>query len=279
MVHDLLPLTHPHWFPPQAVEHFRGWWATVSRCADALVCNSRVTAEAAAQCLTPVPGRCSPLIEAVGLGATLPEADDEDPHTDMSSEEAQWLAHLMQGPAPVLVVGTVEPRKGVATVVQAMERHWAQSATTPLVMVGRAGWMVQDLVAHLQSHPQAGRLLHWRPHASDVLLRRLYRCGAVLVMASHAEGYGLPVAEALATGLPVLARDIAVFREVAGDRAHYWPAHQEQEADTQALHAALQNLLAQGAPARLAAPLNGPDWAECAWAALGLVLGPGQRAL
>lgn len=279
MVHDLLPLTHPHWFPPQAVDHFRGWWATVSRCADALVCNSRVTADAAAQCLAPLPGRRRPLIEAVGLGATLPEADDEHPGHGLSSEEQLWLDHILRGPEPVLVVGTVEPRKGVPTVVQAMERHWAQSGQTPLVLVGRAGWMVQDLVAQLQSHPQAGRLLHWRQHASDALLRRLYQRSALLIMASHAEGYGLPVAEALAAGMPVLARDIPVFREVAGAAAHYWPAHQDLLADTQALHAALQHLLSEGRPARLAAPAARLDWAECTWRALGLVLGPGLRAL
>jgi len=127
------------------------------------------------------------------------------------------------------MVGTVEPRKGVATVVEAMQRWWQAGGGHPLVIAGRAGWMIHELEGRLRSHPELGRRLFWLEHVRDAQLSALYAHAEVLVMASHGEGYGLPVVEALSRGLPVLARDLPVFREIAGSAAGFFAAPQEND--------------------------------------------------
>jgi FkbM family methyltransferase len=286
-VHDLLPLSHPQWFPPEAVAHFRGWWGTLSRCADVLVCNSDATAQSVRDALQRQPngplGLRTPIVQAIGLGAHLPQAADP--------AQGDPLAHYNGLQEAVLVVGTVEPRKGVDTVLDAMERLWAQGSNNPLVVVGRPGWMVPELAARLQQHPQQGQRLHWLQDASDATLAALYAQCRLLVMASHAEGYGLPVVEALTVGLPVLARDIPVFREIAGPHARYWgavPATDNGQAsgqaacpapqtDAAALEAALR--LALSGPRGPRQPVPMPSWEASLNRLLPLLLGAGAACL
>lgn len=276
MVHDLLPLSHPQWFPPAAVAHFQGWWATLARTANLLVCNSQATAQAVLQALLDSPcharsGR-PPVVQAIGLGANL------DPGArPASAAHAAALSAISGLENAVLVVGTIEPRKGVDTVVDAMEQLWAQGHRNPLVLVGRAGWMTQPLQERLRHHPEIGQRLHWLEQADDPTLAHLYGHSRLLVMASHAEGFGLPVVEALRAGLPVLARDLPVFREIAGPHANYWSAPQPGAgSDAQALHAALCEVL-QGPPRRH--PVSVADWDSALARLVPLLLGPGATCV
>lgn len=276
MVHDLLPLSHPQWFPPEAVEHFQGWWGTLARTADVLVCNSQATAQAVRAALSDSPGgaRSSrpPVVQAIGLGANLDEA--ASPTQANPTPELDAITGLEDA---ILVVGTIEPRKGVDTVIDALEALWAQGIERPLVLVGRAGWMTQALQERLHRHPQLGQRLHWLQQANDATLAHLYRHCRLLVMASQAEGFGLPVVEALRAGLPVLARDLPVFREIAGLHAHYWSAPEVGTgADAQALKAALCEVL-RGPPRRSPVPV--PGWEESLARLLPLLLGPGAACV
>lgn len=251
MVHDLLPISHPHWFPPTAVRHFRGWWQTVCRTAHILACNSRATAASVAQHWLPnapplCPPRPLPVVAAVGLGADLEVTRPASNCVDGSEAwdaPPGYAAAMRAGDRalrPVLMVGTVEPRKGVATVVEAMQRWWQAGGGHPLVIAGRAGWMIHELEGRLRSHPELGRRLFWLEHVRDAQLSALYAHAEVLVMASHGEGYGLPVVEALSRGLPVLARDLPVFREIAGSAAGFFAAPQQNDPAWGAAGAAVQ---------------------------------------
>ena len=80
------------------------------------------------------------------------------------------------------------------------------------------------LAARLKKHPQNGQQLFWCHQPGDALLAHLYKCSDVLVAASIGEGFGLPLIEAAHHRLPILARDIPVFREVAGSYARYFSA-------------------------------------------------------
>jgi hypothetical protein len=112
-------------------------------------------------------------------------------------------------------------------------------------------------------HPQRGRRLHWVDDVDDGRLAQLYATSGLLVMASHGEGYGLPIGEAASAGCRLLLRDLPVFREVAGARARYF--------DTpEALLLALRGL-SHGSPAEwpdLAQPAW-PTWAQSAQAMVG----------
>ena len=122
-----------------------------------------------------------------------------------------------------LMVGTLEPRKEHALVLDAFERLWADGHDVQLCIVGKQGWMAEDVVSRLRSLERTEPRLKWLENADDQALAHLYRNSACLIAASRDEGYGLPIVEAAHHALPVLARDIPVFREVGGDWASYFP--------------------------------------------------------
>jgi len=121
-----------------------------------------------------------------------------------------------------LSVSTIEPRKGYAQLLTAFEQLWRGGADANLVIVGKQGWNVEELVQTLRDHPEGGRRLFWLKGISDEDLERVYKSSACLIFASEAEGFGLPIVEAARHGLPLLLRDIPVFREIAGPYATYF---------------------------------------------------------
>jgi len=121
-----------------------------------------------------------------------------------------------------LMVGTVEPRKEHAQTLAAFERLWANGHDANLVIVGKQGWMVESLVERLRSHSEAGRRLFWLQGISDAYLERIHAASTCFVAGSLAEGFGLSLIEAARHRLPIIARDIPVFREVCGDHAFYF---------------------------------------------------------
>ena len=128
----------------------------------------------------------------------------------------------LRGHTTFLMVGTLEPRKGHALVLDAFEQLWRDGLELNLVIIGKQGWMVDELVERLRSHPQRGERLLWLQGVSDEQLEVIYARSHCLIAASEGEGFGLPLVEAAARGLPIVARDIPVFREVAADHAHYF---------------------------------------------------------
>jgi glycosyltransferase involved in cell wall biosynthesis len=88
--------------------------------------------------------------------------------------------------------------------------------------VGKQGWMVNELLEKMTRHPQFNQKLFWLAAISDEYLELLYTKCQCLIVASEGEGFGLPLIEAAMHGLPIIARDIPVFREVAGEHAFYF---------------------------------------------------------
>lgn len=152
------------------------------------------------------------------------------------------------------MVGTVEPRKGHAQTLAAFERLWAQGSDVDLVIVGRQGWMVEPLVARLRTHAEHSKHLFWFEGASDDTLLSLYETSSALLLASEGEGFGLPLIEAAHHKLPVIARDLPVFREVAGEHAFYFSGTSDDS-----LYDALNRWLAQYAVNRVPSP-EGIRW-------------------
>ncbi len=116
----------------------------------------------------------------------------------------------------MLAVGTVEPRKNHATLLDAFERVLLDDPDAHLVVVGRPGWHNEEVLARLDGHRELGRRLHWYRSAGDDLLAVLYAHARVVAVASVTEGYGLPVIEALSHGVPVVSSDGGALREAGG---------------------------------------------------------------
>ena len=127
------------------------------------------------------------------------------------------------------MVGTIEPRKGHEQVLSAFESLWRGDLDANLVIVGKQGWMVEQLIDRIRAHPELGKRLFWLEGPGDDQLQRLYEVSNCLLVASLGEGFGLPLLEAAVHGLPILARDLPVFREVAGDCATYFRGSEPQE--------------------------------------------------
>lgn len=136
----------------------------------------------------------------------------------------------------ILMVGTIEPRKGHAQVLDAFELLWLKELNVKLIVVGRQGWHVDELANRLLLHTEFGKRLLWLSNVDDAELEDLYKTADGLVMASEAEGFGLPLVEAAQHGVPLLVRDLAVFREVVEDCATYFRAKSGAELAPQLHH-------------------------------------------
>ena len=123
----------------------------------------------------------------------------------------------------VLHVGTLEPRKNVATLLAAWPRlRVAMADAPPLVLCGKLGWQPESIEGDLARAGAEG-WLRWLGYAPDETLAALYDRAALLVCPSHYEGFGLPLVEAMSAGTPIVCSDIPVFREVAAGAAIFVP--------------------------------------------------------
>jgi glycosyltransferase involved in cell wall biosynthesis len=130
------------------------------------------------------------------------------------------------------MVGTIEPRKGYAQALSAFERLWSAGVDVRLALVGKQGWMVDGLVKRMVRHPELGKRLFWLKGISDAYLEEVYAASTCLLAPSEAEGFGLPLIEAARHKLAILARDIPVFREVAGEHAAYFSGNDPEDLAT-----------------------------------------------
>jgi glycosyltransferase involved in cell wall biosynthesis len=220
VIYDLLPLILPGCFNTGVYLSYRTWLKCVAGLADGAICISRSTAHELGKWLTPHPvERMKPLnIDYFHLGADI---ESSNPNGGVSMADEKFIGQLAKRNS-VLMVGSLEPRKGYAQTLGAFEELWRAGEDVLLIIIGKAGWKTEGLVKHLRTHPESGKHLFWFEKASDELLLKLYDDASALLMASEGEGFGLPLIEAARHGLPIIARDLPVFREVAGDHAFYF---------------------------------------------------------
>ena len=257
VVYDLLPVQMPQHFPEQAAATHHHWLTAVAA-GDGAICISRAVADELFDWLQRYgsqnhrPFR----IDWFHLGSDLQSSKSSPGMAEVDLRKlAQW------GDRALLMVGTVEPRKRHGLVLDAFELLWREGSNLKLIVIGKAGWNISTLIHRMRAHPEAGRRLIWIEQASDELLQQAYyRCQG-MIAASDGEGFGLNLVEAARAGLPILARDIPVFREVAGLHASYFA---EAEADSLAgeIRAWVRSITLGTAPSSRGMPLL--TWQESA---------------
>jgi glycosyltransferase involved in cell wall biosynthesis len=229
LVYDLLPILRPEFFPDGANVTHEEWLRTIAECASGLICISNAVADELRRYLerNPPRRRDQLMINAVHLGADITTST---PRIGLPNKSEEVFPQL--GVDPIfLMVGTIEPRKGHLQSIAAFERLWRDGYQVNLVIMGKEGWThlppsqrrtIPEIVDRLRNHPALGKRLFWLGGTSDEILLKLYKRADALLMASEGEGFGLPLIEAAQHGLPIIARDLPVFREVAGDNAYYF---------------------------------------------------------
>lgn len=267
VVYDVLLVDHPEWFSQGASQRFICWLETVSELSTGLVCISQATAEAVKDWLLyfpPTRADCLK-IDYFHLGADI---DQSIPSGGLPDNAESVVAALQSAPT-VLMVGTVEPRKGHTQALNAFDLLWQNSVEVNLVIVGNHGWNVAALAKQLDAHPELGQRLFWLKGISDKYLNKVYAASAVLLAASLGEGFGLPLIEAAQRQLPIIARDLPVFREVAGDRAFYFGGEQPEQ-----LAAAIEKWLALYQNGDIPSSANMPwlTWSESTQQLLNVIL-------
>lgn len=227
-VHDLLPLRFPQYFPPASDKDYEKWLRAVLK-MDGALCVSRTVADD----LRDWAGNWGPPRQRpfrIGWFHHGADIEQATPTLGLPKGAAQDLA-VFATRRSFLMVGTIEPRKGHMQVLDAFDQFWSQGLDVNLIIAGAEGWRdlrrdmrrtIPQIVARLRSHPERGRRLFWVKGPSDEYLEKIYTASSCLIAASEGEGFGLPLIEAARHKLPIIARDIPVFREVAREHALYF---------------------------------------------------------
>jgi glycosyltransferase involved in cell wall biosynthesis len=257
--YDLLPILLPTGIPKSFVEDFRYWCDNVLARSDAIITISPTVARDVAGFLAAThPGTpASARIDSFRLGC-----DVEVPAG--AGAIRQGIRRLFKDVAAIpvfIAVGWLDPRKNQQMLLDALPQLHAEGVRARLVLFGKRGPAARAILARLRNEPFLKTHVTWIEDASDSEINYAYRHCTALLYPSLAEGFGLPLVEALSVRTRVFASDIPVFREIAPGHAVFFDPH-----DPAALAGLLARFCQHG---EFAAPLAGqpfawPDWRESA---------------
>ena len=265
-VHDLIPLDHPEYARPGDDAKHALRIATVAEIADVIVTNSRDTAE-----------RLTPHLEAAGRDPSAGAPPIVVAHLGIPDAPPRPPARLAPGAPPYFaVISTIEARKNHLLLLNLWRRLAGRHgpSTPKLVVVGRRGWEIESVIDLLERLPAAREHVLEAGSLSDEALAVLMSGARAVLMPSLVEGFGMPVAEALAVGVPVIASRIPAHEEIAEGFADLL-----DPLDGPAWLAAVEDYAAEGSERRAAqcariAAYRPPTWAAHFAAVRPTVLGP-----
>lgn len=220
VVYDILPIQFPQfWTQDVSITH-KLWLNSIIKYSSKLICISKAVSEDLNIYINIHKNEFLeiPKIEWFHLGADI---ENSQPTKGMPSNANEILQKLNDTKS-FLMVSTLEPRKGYLQTLKAFEQLWNDGVDVLLVIVGKLGWMMDDLKNKLDTHPERDKRLLWLTGISDEYLNKIYKSSTCLLVSSEAEGFGLPLIEAAQHKKPIIARDIPVFQEVAGKCAYYF---------------------------------------------------------
>jgi len=204
-VHDLIPIDHPEWFSRGFSSWYRGLMPLLVRSAQHLIAVSEFTRSRLIDLFSLKPEKVSVVLN--GIGPEFTPRDDE--------EVARVKTRLGLPPGPyVLYVGSIEPRKNLVRLLLAWERVHAQCPDLQLVITGVKG-EVHSAVRIDKIPPR----VTFTGYVEDAELPALYSGALIFVYPSIYEGFGLPPAEAMACGAPVITSNRTSLPEVVGSAA------------------------------------------------------------
>lgn len=203
LVHDLIPISHPEFCRPGESKRHRQRMRTVLDSAAGVIANSAATRDALLE-FARRERRPEPPCEVAWLAS--PDEVDATP--------------VPSGNRPTFVmIGTIEGRKNHLLLLHLWERLAKElgPATPKLVLIGQRGWEADEVFALLDRSPRLKGYVRELGRCDNATMLGWLDQARALLMPSFIEGFGIPVIEALQRGVPVIASDLPVFREIAGD--------------------------------------------------------------
>lgn len=219
-IYDLIPITHPQFCHGNTVNNFISYVGAYLQYADLIMASTESTLDAI-RSLEDQLGLPHVPSYATWLGADFMIKKGEDEEVDQEAVQAAEAGSY------VLMVGTIEPRKNHSYILKAFEKYlFAKNLN--LIFAGRIGWNMDAFMDALDSHPQKDKRLFHLVNMNDASIDYLYQHAFCVAFPTYNEGFGLPMIEAFERGIPVIAADIPVLREVAGDTARYCDIKSEE---------------------------------------------------
>ena len=251
LVHDLIPIEFPEYARPSGAALHRRRIETVASAIaatrGAAIVNSAATGRSLQSWLAPG----TPIHVALLGTEALP-----DPAPPIAGAAVQDRPYFV-------CLGTIEPRKNHLLLLH-LWRHLAETlppeSVPRLVVIGRRGWENEQIVDMLERCPALVGHVEELGGIPDARLSALLRGARALLMPSFAEGYGMPVAEALSVGTPVICSDLPALREVGGEVPDYL-----DPLDGPGWKAAILDHAASG-PRLIAQLARLPHWHDPTWA-------------
>jgi alpha-1,2-rhamnosyltransferase len=241
--YDLIPLHHPEFcIDGLLVPLYRDWLDHAVKQLDFYIAISKTVSGGLADYArdSGLRAHVQPeRFESFRLGADFSQAAPDGP----TRPELWQLFPSERAHSPYLCVGTIEPRKNHRYLLDAFDLVWRHDPRAKLCIVGGVGWKCEEVVDRVRQHPLHGKSLFMFNDVSDAELRFCYERAKTLIFPSIVEGFGLPIVEALHFGLPALASDTPIHREVGEDYCAYFDLH-----DPRSLAAMILLMERQNAP-------------------------------
>lgn len=229
VIYDLIPLTHPQFVGGARSRDFLTYLRTAASHSDALVAISQTVCRELGDWLSQ---RAANIAQPTPRIGSFPLGWQIKATTGQIRGEIQQLFDRTQPTTPYLTVATFDPRKNHRYLLDAFERIWTSAPHLQLCLVGRVGWLCEEIRERILGHPGLNRQLHLFHDLNDAEVQYCYRHARGVVFPSIVEGFGLPIVEALANRCPVFASDTAIHREVGQTDCLYFglddPSHLEK---------------------------------------------------
>jgi glycosyltransferase involved in cell wall biosynthesis len=206
LIHDLIPITHPEYCRAAELDKHLIRMNNALNVGSGIIANSQATLDELAKFALRAGLAMPPAVAALLAPAVLPVAGDRP----------------IAGPYFV-ILSTIEPRKNHYLLLQLWRRLVERlgDAVPKLVVIGQRGWECENVVDLLERCEALRGVVIELAACSDADMVTYLHHAQALLFPSFAEGYGMPLAEALSAGVPVIASDLLVFREIAGDIPDY----------------------------------------------------------
>ena len=219
-IYDLIPIRFPDACPDFYNNIFSKYIDIVLDISSEIICDSKATADDVQKYMNEK--RSDKIghlkIDWGHLGCDF----GNNSNFGKSLENSDIVFESIKSRRTFLAVSTIEPRKMYDQLIKAFEILWNKNNDINLVIVGRNGWCTENLVKQIENHVEINKRLFKFSNINDEYLNKLYNNSTCYIMASKAEGFGLGIIEASYHNLPLILRDIPIFRELVGEKAFYF---------------------------------------------------------